>query len=67
MKRSDVMPVRGHLEPATREGFKNMIEKANESYAEGLTMIGIVNIGQRSLGGIFVNIPKPPKPSGSLV
>ena len=65
--RSEVMPVRGHLEPATVAGFKTMIEKANDAYAIGLTMIGIVNIGQKTIGGIFVKLPKPPEPSGSLV
>ena len=64
---SDVLPVRGHLEPATTTGFKTMIEQANIAHGNGLTMIGIVNVGKNTIGGIFVKLPGPPAPSGNLV
>lgn len=52
-------PVRGHITDATPAGFREMIEKANEAQQQGLTMIGIVNIGTKSLGGVFVQLQKP--------
>lgn len=50
--------VRGHITDATTAGFREMIEKANEAQQQGLTMIGIVNIGTKQLGGVFVQLPE---------
>lgn len=49
--------VQGLLQPATEEGFKLLIAKANEVYKQGLILISVVPVGNK-LGGVFVRTPR---------
>lgn len=58
--------VRGQIEPATAEGFANLIDTADELLAEGFALIGVVNLGQgKALGGVYRRLPE--RPTASLV
>ena len=56
-------PVRGDLQPATPDGFKKLIERANSAHQDGLTLVGVVTIGGDHIGGIFVRIGPPHGPN----
>jgi uncharacterized Fe-S cluster-containing radical SAM superfamily protein len=67
----------GKVVAASPEGFAELLRKANEVHASGLTLVAVVPLdtddGKRKLGGVFVRLPKqapegpPPKPMGSLI
>lgn len=52
-------PVRGDIQPATPDGFANLIARANAVHAKGLTMVGVVNVGPKHLGAIYVKLESP--------
>ncbi len=58
-------PVRGDVQDATEEGFARLLARANEVYGEGLVLIGIVNLGQKKIGGVFVKMPRQPTSAGA--
>lgn len=55
-------PVRGQVEDATEEGFARLILRAGDLHAEGLVLVGVVAIGAKKLGGVYVHMPKPAAP-----
>lgn len=57
--------VRGDIQPATAEGFANLVETADELFDQGFVLLGVVNLGPKALGGVYVKMPK--KPTASLV
>ena len=54
-------PVRGDVQPATPDGFARLIAKANEVHADGLVLVGVVNVGPRTLGAVYVRMPERPQ------
>jgi len=50
--------VRGHVEPATPDGFINLIARANEVRPEGYRLLQVVPLKGDQLGAIFVPAPK---------
>jgi len=55
------LPVRGDIQAATPDGFAKLIAKANEVHADGLTLVGVVNVGPKALGAIYVRLPQRPE------
>lgn len=52
-------PVRGDMQPATPEGFAALVRKANDAYEDGLMLVGVVPVGPKLLGAVFVRMAKP--------
>jgi len=57
--------VRGYVEPATPEGFINLIARANEVRPQGLRLLQVVQLKGDQLGAIFV--PTTFQSAGSLL
>ena len=59
--------VRGILKPASADGFKDLIESANDAAEAGFTLVGVVNVGRNAIGGVLVFMPRSPASTGNLV
>ena len=50
--------MRGDTAPATPQGFAKLIQRANEVHGDGLMLVGIVNLGPKMLGAVYVRMPE---------
>lgn len=66
-KSERLRPVRGLVEPATVDGFRRVIENANEVYDLGYRLVGLVNLGPKQIGAVLLLMPSAPDHSGNLV
>lgn len=55
------LAVRGDVRAATPEGFAKLIQRANEVAGDGYRLVGVVNVGTKSLGAIYVHMPERPE------
>lgn len=60
-------PVRGLVVEATKAGFAKLLSEANVHHANGLVLIGVVQLADKNIGGVFVRMrglasPTPTRP-----